>query len=145
MIVSNSLDACKVTISNQLDEINNIFDVITMLATKWKFSAKLTGHVNLAIEEVVSNIINYAYNDGLEHEISIQIKKAENALHIEITDDGKFFNIMESVIEVDLEAPIDERKVGGLGIYLTNAIVDHIEYQRIENKNVVTLTKIFNN
>lgn len=141
MIVSNSLDACKITICNQLDEINNIFDVITMLATKWKFSTKLTGHVNLAIEEVVSNIINYAYNDGLEHEISIQIKKGETALYIVITDDGKFFNIIDSAVEVDLEAPIDERKVGGLGIYLTNAIIDHIEYQRIENKNVVTLTK----
>ncbi|MFA6404314.1 MAG: ATP-binding protein [Salinivirgaceae bacterium] len=124
-----------------MTEIRYVAEVVDQLAIEWKFLPKLSKQLNLAIEEVVSNIIFYAYIDKKEHTITIEIQNQGKDICIQVTDDGQCFNLLESGNKVDINTSIEERKIGGLGIHILKTLVDKIEYARKGETNVVKLTK----
>ena len=91
--------------------------------------------INLALEEILVNIAKYAYspNTGII-DISYEISDNPKQLKVIIKDKGKEFNPLEKE-EPDLVASVQDRKIGGLGIYIAKNIVDNIKYQRNLNKN----------
>lgn len=97
--------------------------------------------VTLALEEIFANIAKYAYpsNDGMI-DISYEISEDKKQLKIVIKDKGVDFNPLAKE-DPDLDASVAERKIGGLGIYIVKNIIDDIEYQRINNENVLELIK----
>ncbi len=95
---------------------------------------------NLAIEEFVTNCIKYGYQDSAEHVIEVELRLSNGELVLIVTDDGNPFNPLESP-EPDTTLPIEERPIGGLGIYLLRKMFDRMEYTRTEGKNKVTLRK----
>lgn len=97
--------------------------------------------VTLALEEIFANISKYAYPSG-EGMIDIfyEIDKDEKQLKVIIKDKGTAFNPLEKE-DPDLGASVSERKIGGLGIYIVKNIIDDIQYQRINNENVLKLIK----
>ena len=97
--------------------------------------------INLALEEILVNIARYAYapDKGLI-DISYEISDNPKQLKVIIKDKGKAFNPLEKE-EPDLEASIQDRKIGGLGIYIVKNIVDDIKYQRINNENILEFIK----
>ncbi|MDA3890788.1 MAG: ATP-binding protein [Salinivirgaceae bacterium] len=141
MIVNHSTDTCKCIIANQLSEIRNIVNILDDLAIEWGMSKKLKNQLNLVVEEVVSNIMKYAYPDENNHLITLEFCNEGNYIEIKVVDDGKTFNFLEAKTQPDIEASVDDRKVGGLGIHLINSIMDSVDYKRIDNKNVLILTK----
>jgi len=96
--------------------------------------------VLLAIEELVPNCIKYGYDDCGEHTIVIHLSVADGALTIIVTDDGHRFDPMAAP-PPDLSLDIQERAIGGLGIYLLRQLADHIAYERRDETNRLTLTK----
>ena len=96
--------------------------------------------VTLAIEELVTNTIGYGYDDGGEHSIDVVLRIEGDTLTVEIADDGRAFDPLQAP-EPDLGAPLEERAVGGLGIYLVRKTMDGVAYRRQDGRNVVTLTK----
>lgn len=143
MIVTHSSDCCKVTIPNKLNEIRCVAEVIDNLSIEWNFQPKLSKQLNLVIEEVVSNIIFYAYHDNKEHIITLEIQNQEKGICIQVTDDGECFNLLESGCDVDINTSIEERKIGGLGIHILKTLVDKIQYERKGELNVVKITKYY--
>jgi anti-sigma regulatory factor (Ser/Thr protein kinase) len=97
-------------------------------------------NINLVIEEAVSNIIFYAFNDNNKHEIRISISLNDKMLTIKITDSGMPFNPLLQQ-QPDISLPAEERPVGGLGIFLMSQIMDEINYTRQKNQNILTLQK----
>ena len=97
---------------------------------------------NLAIEELVTNCIKYAYDDGNEHIIEIELKLSAGELVVTVKDDGHPFNPLESA-EPDTSLPVEDRQIGGLGIHLLRKMSDRMEYARVESKNQLTLRKSF--
>jgi len=97
---------------------------------------------NLAIEELVTNIIKYGYDDTAAHEIVIQLAVNDSELRIEISDDGHEFNPFDQP-EPDTSLPAGERPIGGLGIHFVRNMLDRCGYARRDGWNVVTLTKKF--
>ena len=95
---------------------------------------------NLAIEEFVTNSIKYGYADSAEHFIEIVLELSSGELVVVVTDDGKPFNPLESP-EPDTNLPVEERPIGGLGIYLLRKMFDQMDYSRTDGKNRVTLRK----
>ena len=97
--------------------------------------------INLALEEILVNIARYAYapDKGLI-DISYEISDNPKQLKVIIKDKGKAFNPLEKE-EPDLEASVQDRKIGGLGIYIVKNIVDDIKYQRINNENILEFIK----
>ena len=94
----------------------------------------------LAIEELVTNCIKYGYDDAAEHTIVVVLSVANEMLTMTVTDDGHPFDPL-SVPRPNLALDIQDRPIGGLGIYLLRELADHVAYERRGNKNCLTLTK----
>ena len=95
---------------------------------------------NLAIEELVTNCIKYAYDDAKEHIIEIELKLSEDHLTLTVKDDGHPFNPLEFP-PPNTNLPLEDRPIGGLGIHLLRKSSDRMEYARVESKNQLTLRK----
>lgn len=95
----------------------------------------------LSLDEIVTNIISYAWDDDREHLISIGFKSAPGAVEFEIEDDGKPFDPMQYA-PPDVMSPLEERAVGGLGIHLVQTYMDEISYKREGGKNCLLMRKI---
>jgi len=98
---------------------------------------------NLAIEELVTNCIKYAYDDAKQHVIEIGLKLSGGELVLTVTDDGRPFNPLE-VPEPDTSLPVEDLPIGGLGIHLLRRMSDRMEYARVDRKNQLTLRKSIN-
>ena len=127
-------------IKNRIEELTSLAEEIEKLANEWDLSQKLAMNISLVVEEALSNIIFYAFTDGNNHEIHISISVTNNRLNIEFTDDGIPFNPL-SHQKPDVELPLEERSVGGLGIFLMSQIMDEMNYTRKKEQNILTLTK----
>ena len=110
------------------------------LAEEWELPQALAMNINLVIEEAVSNIIFYAFNDKDKHEIRITISLENSRLTIKITDDGIPFNPLKQQ-QPDITLSAEERPIGGLGIFLISQIMDNMHYSRQKNQNILTLNK----
>lgn len=106
-------------------------------------NSKAVYQMNLALEEIFVNIVNYAYpdKDG-KVDISYKLNKKDKSINIKIKDKGKEFNPLEAK-EPDLGASAKDRKIGGLGIFIVKNVVDEIKYQRKDNENILEIFKRF--
>ncbi len=129
-----------ILINNNLSEIERLSKAVAEFGKKNNLSSEVIYDVRLALEEVVSNIINYGCEDNYEHQISIEMNLQGETLTMKIKDDGKPFNPLE-VKSTNLEKPFDEREIGGMGIYIVRKLMDKILYKREEGNNVLQLTK----
>ena len=103
-------------------------------------SKKFLFEINLALDELFTNIISYGYRDDKDHLIEITITPQNNTLELCIEDDGVPFNLQD-VDDPDLPCDIETCKIGGLGIHLIKNLMDEVCYVRKKNKNRLTLKK----
>ncbi len=94
----------------------------------------------LAVEEVTINIVKYAYRDGPAGTIIAEIIPLDDWLTVRIIDTGRSFNPLDNP-GPKLDASLEEREIGGLGIFLARKVMDRIHYEREDGKNILTLTK----
>lgn len=94
--------------------------------------------VLLALEEVVTNIIKYGYDDDGEHEILMEARVLPGEIVLEVTDDGREFDPLRAP-PPDLEGPIEDRPIGGLGVHLLRNLAQRLAYQRVRGKNVLSV------
>jgi len=134
------METVSITLKNKINEIVLLDSFLEKLSEKWEAVAKHTFNINLALEEAVTNVINYAYEDNNEHLIKLDFSLENRELKITITDDGIEFNPLLKE-DPNTELSLEERKIGGLGIFFVKKIMDNIDYERINNKNILTLIK----
>ena len=103
-------------------------------------SSELVFALNLALDEVVTNIISHGYDDGAEHQIDIRVALDDRELSVRVEDDGRAFNPLD-VPAPDLVSDLDRRPVGGLGVHIVRSMMDALEYQREDNRNVFIMKK----
>jgi len=125
---------------SSLSELDKLDRNLEELGKSLGMSKKGIFQINLAIEEVLSNIILYGYTDKAEHWIKITIWDQNRTLNIRIEDDGIPFNPVEAEVP-DLECCLEERQIGGLGCHIMKSLMDEIVYKRLGNKNVLTMKK----
>lgn len=125
---------------NQLHELATIGERVERFGQTQDLSGDETARINLVLDELVSNIIKYGYDDQQEHQILVKIAIDGDLLTISVDDDGKPFNPLEAPAP-DLDLAIEERPIGGLGLFLVKSIVDTLEYRRERDHNILTLTK----
>jgi anti-sigma regulatory factor (Ser/Thr protein kinase) len=101
------------------------------------FDQKKIQEIELAVEEALVNIFNYAYPDG-PGEVEVNCRADQDHFAIEIIDSGIPFN-MTSLPDPDLAADVDERRIGGLGIFLIKRVVDEVKYCREAGRNILSL------
>lgn len=129
------------SIKNQLTEIEKIVKIIDKLSVNWDMNLKFKNQINLVVEEIFANIVFYAFDDKIEHIIDIDFIKTNQNITIQISDNGKQFNILKADDKIEQGISIEDRKVGGLGIPIIKTLVDSLEYSRIDDLNVIKITK----
>jgi serine/threonine-protein kinase RsbW len=127
-------------IPNSFDALSTAAEETTRFLEENSASSDTVFAANLAIEELVTNIVKYGYDDTGAHEILIVLSVRDNKLSIEISDDGHEFNPFDQP-EPDTTLPAEERPIGGLGIHFVRNLLDGYAYHRTEGRNIVTLSK----
>lgn len=130
----------EIKISNKLDEIATLATFIEILGEELSLSAETVMNINLALEEAVANIIMYAYPPEEQHDILLKVTSTESQLIFLLTDKGVSFDPTQ-VEDVDLSLSIEERPIGGLGIFLIRSIMNEVSYQRLDGKNLLIMKK----
>jgi sigma-B regulation protein RsbU (phosphoserine phosphatase) len=130
-----------ITISNDIEGINLLKPLLQDYCICMGMSKSVARKMRLAIEEAVANVINYAYGVGEYGEISLDIQKNDDEVSFIIKDKGKPFD-PNAQDAVDIEKAVDDRQVGGLGIFLFKKLMDEVRYERSEDGyNILTLIK----
>ena len=127
---------------NRISVLGTMLDELESLLLAEQIPNDVAGEVRLLAEEAVSNIIRYAYGSVQERQIVVTLEYGKTAVKLEFRDDGSPFNPLEAP-PPDLNAPLEERQNGGLGIHLMKSLVDEASYAREGNTNVLMLTKRF--
>jgi phosphoserine phosphatase RsbU/P len=127
-------------LKNRLQEIARLSEGLSEFAAGHELTPSVLHDLNLALEEAVTNIISYGYSDNREHEILVSIRIETGEVIAELKDDARPFNPLTAP-EADITKPLDQRTAGGLGIHLMRKLMDKIEYQRLEDGNLLTMKK----
>ena len=134
----------QIQLLNRLDELERLAVAMDQLGKDWGIPANYIMELNLAVEELFTNIVFYAYDDQEKHEIEILFEHPETGcILITLSDDGKAFNPLENPTGDNLVKSLEEREIGGLGIHLVRKMVSHIEYKRLDGRNILLLTRNF--
>lgn len=132
-----------VNIVNELSELERLTEVLEDYFRNNNISGKINNTISLALDEIITNIISYGYSDDQRHMIKLDFLVDPDFLTVIVEDDAQPFNPLEQP-EPDISAPLEEKQVGGLGIYLIRSLLDILNYERINNKNVFTMKKKLN-
>ena len=129
-----------ITLPNDVKEIPRLAKFVDEVCESLDLDMVTTMQMNLAMEEAVVNVMNYAYPPDVKGEVHIRAVANEARLKFIITDDGKPFDPTARE-EVDTTLTAEEREIGGLGIHLVRTIMDSINYENVDGKNIFTLRK----
>jgi len=121
------------------DLTGKAMDFVDAELVRHSFPADLCPDILIAVEEIFVNIATYAYEPIEEGDVSISVTIDEKAV-IRFEDSGLPFNPLK-MEDPDLDAPIMEREIGGLGIHFVKNLMDEVEYAYIGGKNILTITK----
>ena len=139
-VVSSMSAPLELRIRNQAEDLSPAMETISRwLGSRGAF-AGAEYLALLAVEELVTNCIKYAYDDSHEHWIRITIDLSEVEMAVTIEDDGHPFD-PRSLPEPDTCLPLEDRPIGGLGIHLLRNLFDTLDYSRVEEHNRVVLRK----
>jgi sigma-B regulation protein RsbU (phosphoserine phosphatase) len=130
----------KLVLPNDIATIPQLNEFIDTVAEEVGLDMSLTMSLNLAIEEAVVNVMDYAYSEGQRGDVDIEVTADQQWLTFVISDTGIAFDPTAKE-DVDTTLSAEERPIGGLGIFLVRQLMDVIDYKREGNKNVLTLRK----
>ena len=133
-------DRVSLELKNSLSELSTLGSSLEQFGEALGLSSKVLFEISLSIEELFSNIVSYGYTDDAVHWIKFAISHEDGMLIIRLEDDGIPFDPLKAE-EPDCECPIEERKIGNLGIHLTKKFMDDMVYERKGNRNILTVKK----
>jgi serine/threonine-protein kinase RsbW/sigma-B regulation protein RsbU (phosphoserine phosphatase) len=128
------------TIRNELSEIGRIAPLIEAFCAERGVSEEIAHAINLALDELLTNTISYGYDDTARHMIDIELTASGDSISVSLRDDARAFD-PTGAADPDIDAGIDERALGGLGIHIVRVMMDEMRYRRVDGHNQLTLTK----
>jgi anti-sigma regulatory factor (Ser/Thr protein kinase) len=105
-----------------------------------RLTAETTGDLEVIVEEVLANIISYAYPDEDEGPVYVDVRVDPSTVTLVFRDRGAPYDPLARP-DPDIDAPIADRPIGGLGVFLTTALASDVAYERRDGANVLTVTK----
>lgn len=127
------------------DSLTDAISFVEEELSKINCSEEQLMQVTMCLEEMFVNVAHYAYVDDIENgigEVVLQVDVDKKSLEISLIDKGKPFNPLAKK-DPDIDKPLEERPVGGLGIYMVKKCMDEVEYTRDDNKNIFVMKKNF--
>ena len=126
-----------ITVNPTMETVSQIAAFVEEEMEKLEISPKISMKLMIAVDEIYSNIIRYS---GAS-EATIKIEKTEKELHLWFIDNGKPYNPLDAE-EPDITKSSEDRKIGGLGIFMVRKMLNNVEYKYIDGKNILKLTKV---
>ena len=120
------------------ENLPNVIEFVTKMLGE-NADGKLVFELELICEEVFVNICNYAYGENVG-KAEIEVSKFSDCIVVKFIDSGKKFNPLE-IAEPNIHAPLEERSIGGLGIFMTKKLSDTLSYERSNDKNMGEIGK----
>ena len=127
-------------LKSDLSELDKLCQNLEAFGEKFGLSKKLIFEINLALDELFTNIISYGFQDDKEHIVKVTLIPENDQLCLCIEDDGKPFNPIEFETP-DVSCSVEECKIGGLGIHIMKKLMDEVCYERCDDKNILNLKK----
>ena len=127
------------TLKNDLAELTRAAEAIETHGESRGWPARWVMNATLSLDELITNIVSYGYRDREEHEILVTLTEKDEALVVVLEDDGIAFDPFSAAPEPDLEAGVEERRIGGLGVYFVKSLMDEVAYERRDGRNRITL------
>ena len=133
-------DRLTLRLANWLAEIPRSAELVEAFCARQGVGASAIFAINVSLEELLANTMSYGYADDGDHEIVVQVWREDGDVVIDIADDARGFD-PTGVAPPDLDAPLEERPIGGLGIHLVRGMMDRMEYRHDGQRNRVRLRK----
>lgn len=130
----------RISLTNDVQEVPKLAAFMDEVCESLELDPMVTMQLNLALEEAVVNVIDYAYPEGEKGEVDVDVKVAGDSLVFVVSDSGIPFDPTAKP-EVDTTLSAEERRIGGLGIHLVRNIMDDVQYERVGDRNVLTVSK----
>lgn len=127
-------------INSDMANLERVSDFILDVAKKTKLTEKQTDHVQMALDEAVTNVMEHAYEGRTDGAIFIRCRVDAKELTIEIRDQGAPFDA-GSIQTPNTHSPLSERSIGGLGVFFMRKLMDRVEFARDDTGNVTRMTK----
>ena len=137
---NNNTGQKTITLPNKLEELSRLNAFVDEICEEHGCDMDMTMRMNLAMEEAVVNVIDYAYPIGTEGEITIHLMSDGSSIRFQIIDEGVAFDPTAKE-KADTSLSAEDRQIGGLGILLVRELMDTINYERENGQNVLTLIK----
>lgn len=131
----------KLIIKNQVGELERVNQFIEEISEELGLGTELQMNLNLVMEEMVSNVIFYAYPEGKAADIELTAESNGKELTFVLSDQGKEFDPTAKE-DADPDVSPVEREIGGMGIFIVKNIMNQVTYQRLEGKNLLTMKKV---
>lgn len=135
-----------ISLKNDVNEIARLCDEVKKFCEDNKVSDEKYHDIVLILDEIVTNVINYAYPDGGTHTFTLDLRKdGDDRISMKLSDDGIPFDPLARD-NPDIESSLEERQIGGLGIFIVKQLSEVVEYSRTDDKNHLSVTvSILNN
>ncbi len=127
-------ESCHFKLANRIPELGKAIVRIDAYMRKLGVGDRAVYVVNLAFEEMATNIVKYGYDDKLEHLIEVSLEPVDGALRLTLVDDGHEFDPV-AADEADTSSKLHEREIGGLGIHLVRSMASSMRYERSGGRN----------
>lgn len=127
-------------LKNQMQELERVNQFVEEICEELGLGMELQLNLNLVMEEMVVNVISYAYPEGKVADIELVAESDGKELTFVLSDQGKEFDpTLREAADMDVNPA--ERDLGGMGIYIVKNIMNEVSYQRLEGKNLLTMKK----
>ncbi|HEY1170811.1 MAG TPA: ATP-binding protein [Verrucomicrobiae bacterium] len=126
----------QITLQNNPDELQRLNELVAQFGADNNFTVQEEYAVFLCLEELCTNIINYAWPNGGDHTFDVRLTVDDVAIKLEFQDGGVPFDPTKYQTH-DISKPLQDRPVGGLGIHLVRQQSSEMFYERMDEKNVL--------
>jgi anti-sigma regulatory factor (Ser/Thr protein kinase) len=133
----------EITILNENGELARVVLLLDRLGAEHRVAPSILADMQIAVDEVLKNLIDHAYPDDAAHEILLRFEVSDNMLQAVIEDDGVPFDPLSSPAP-NLGMPLRERSPGGLGLHFVRKLMSEMSYDRVGNRNRLVLRKRLN-
>lgn len=130
-------------LKNRISELARVHQFVSEIAEELHLDAELCMNLTLVLEEMVTNVISYAYPADTVADIELSAESDGRQLTFVLSDQGKAFDPTQTEAPDFDISPVD-RRIGGMGIYIVRNIMNQVTYQRLEGRNLLTMTKDIN-
>jgi serine/threonine-protein kinase RsbW len=127
------------TLANRMDEVPRLVELLDSFGTGAGLSDDVVFRLTVSLDEVVTNIVRHGFADEGGHEILLSVAIRDGLVTAVVSDDAPAFDL-RTIPPADVDAPLELRPIGGLGVHLVRSLTHELDYRRDADRNILTLT-----